>query len=171
MDKRNPEDELNCGRAAMTPVASTPSRSTRGWRRVPCVFPTRSRNSVERWSRWSSRTSDWRAPGSPGAIGEAGQRGPTGGRRGPRGQQPSGRRSHVLPPDAGLVPQNSPLRDDIELVIEQAGRCKKIVAGLLDFARQNKVAREPTNLNELVQRTVRTTPFARTSPHRCPPTQ
>jgi signal transduction histidine kinase/Fe-S-cluster-containing hydrogenase component 2 len=55
-------------------------------------------------------------------------------------------------------PSDSPIREDIELVIEQAGRCKKIVAGLLDFARQNKVAREPTNLNELVQRTVRTTP-------------
>ncbi len=55
-------------------------------------------------------------------------------------------------------PQDSPIREDIDLVIEQAGRCKKIVAGLLDFARQNKVAREPTNLHELVQRTVRTIP-------------
>ncbi len=55
-------------------------------------------------------------------------------------------------------PTNSPIREDIELIIEQAGRCKKIVAGLLDFARQNKVAREPTNLHELVERTVRAVP-------------
>ena len=55
-------------------------------------------------------------------------------------------------------PKDSAIRDDIELIIEQAGRCKKIVAGLLDFARQNKVAREPTNLHELVQRTVRAFP-------------
>jgi len=55
-------------------------------------------------------------------------------------------------------PQDSPLLADIELIIEQAGRCKKIVAGLLDFARQNKVAREPTNLHELVQRAVRAIP-------------
>ena len=55
-------------------------------------------------------------------------------------------------------PKDSPMREDIELIIEQAGRCKKIVAGLLDFARQNKVAREPTNLHELVERTVRTIP-------------
>ncbi len=55
-------------------------------------------------------------------------------------------------------PKDSVIREDIELIIEQAGRCKKIVAGLLDFARQNKVAREPTNLHELVQRTVRAIP-------------
>lgn len=55
-------------------------------------------------------------------------------------------------------PKDSPLLADIELIIEQAGRCKKIVAGLLDFARQNKVAREPTNLHELVQRAVRAIP-------------
>ena len=55
-------------------------------------------------------------------------------------------------------PKDSRIREDIELIIEQAGRCKKIVAGLLDFARQNKVAREPTNLHELVHRTVRTLP-------------
>lgn len=53
-------------------------------------------------------------------------------------------------------PEESPLRRDIELIIEQAGRCKKIVAGLLDFARQNKVAREPTNLGELIRRAVDT---------------
>jgi len=30
------------------------------------------------------------------------------------------------------------------MVAEQANRCKRIVSGLLDFARQNKVARQPS---------------------------
>ena len=29
------------------------------------------------------------------------------------------------------------------MIVEQANRCKRIVAGLLDFARQNKVAFQP----------------------------
>ncbi len=34
---------------------------------------------------------------------------------------------------------DSPLRDDLKLIVEQADRCKKIVGGLLNFARKNKV--------------------------------
>ena len=41
---------------------------------------------------------------------------------------------------------------DIQMIAEQADRCKKIVAGLLNFARQNKVARHPTNMPDLVRR-------------------
>ena len=44
------------------------------------------------------------------------------------------------PPAAGRVPTESALRQDLAMIAEQADRCKKIVAGLLDFARQNKVA-------------------------------
>ena len=40
---------------------------------------------------------------------------------------------------------------DLQLIAQQADRCKDIVAGLLDFARQNKVALEPMPLRELVQ--------------------
>ncbi|MCU0612486.1 MAG: ATP-binding protein [Candidatus Eisenbacteria bacterium] len=46
----------------------------------------------------------------------------------------------------------SPLREDMALIAQQADRCKKIVAGLLDFARQNKVVRQPVNLADLVDR-------------------
>ena len=42
---------------------------------------------------------------------------------------------------------------------KQADRCKKIVAGLLHFARQNKVVRCPNDLQELVDRTMRTIHF------------
>jgi signal transduction histidine kinase len=50
----------------------------------------------------------------------------------------------------------SPMRDDLTMIVEQADRCKKIVAGLLHFARQNKVVRNPINAEELVQRALRT---------------
>ena len=44
---------------------------------------------------------------------------------------------------------------DLQMVVEQADRCKKIVAGLLDFARQNKVEHDLIDLEQLVQRGLR----------------
>jgi signal transduction histidine kinase/Pyruvate/2-oxoacid:ferredoxin oxidoreductase delta subunit len=49
-------------------------------------------------------------------------------------------------------------RDDLTMVVEQADRCKKIVAGLLDFARQNKVEHDRVNIAELVQKAMRGVP-------------
>jgi iron only hydrogenase large subunit-like protein/nitrogen-specific signal transduction histidine kinase len=43
-----------------------------------------------------------------------------------------------------------PVRDDLKLIVEQAGRCKKIVGGLLNFARKNQVNHQLVNLRELV---------------------
>ncbi|MBN2311600.1 MAG: 4Fe-4S binding protein [Candidatus Hydrogenedentes bacterium] len=54
--------------------------------------------------------------------------------------------------------ENAKLMDDLDMITDQADRCKKIVAGLLHFARQNKVEREPTDLCQLVQRAVKTCP-------------
>jgi len=50
----------------------------------------------------------------------------------------------------------SPERDDAAVIAEQADRCKKIVAGLLHFARQDEVCRTPTNIDDLIDRTMRT---------------
>jgi signal transduction histidine kinase/Fe-S-cluster-containing hydrogenase component 2 len=47
--------------------------------------------------------------------------------------------------------KGSPLREDLQMIAEQANRCKRIVAGLLDFARQNKVAHNLTDIREVVQ--------------------
>jgi signal transduction histidine kinase len=44
---------------------------------------------------------------------------------------------------------------DLSMVVEQANRCKKIVAGLLDFARQSKVEHERIDIAQLVQRGLR----------------
>jgi iron only hydrogenase large subunit-like protein/nitrogen-specific signal transduction histidine kinase len=43
-----------------------------------------------------------------------------------------------------------PFMEDLKLIVEQAGRCKKIVAGLLNFARKNQVNYQLTNLKDLV---------------------
>jgi len=49
------------------------------------------------------------------------------------------------------TPAGDPVREDLNLIVEQAGRCKKIVAGLLNFARKNQVNHQPTNIKELVE--------------------
>jgi len=54
--------------------------------------------------------------------------------------------------------KDSKLRDDLAMIVEQTDRCKKIVAGLLNFARQKKVVRQPTNLCELIDRCLNTLP-------------
>jgi two-component system NtrC family sensor kinase len=54
--------------------------------------------------------------------------------------------------------QDSKLRDDLAMIVEQTDRCKKIVAGLLNFARQKKVVRQPVNVCELIDRCLHTLP-------------
>ncbi len=39
---------------------------------------------------------------------------------------------------------------DLKLIVDQANRCKKIISGLLNFARQSRVVRQPTDLVGLV---------------------
>ena len=46
------------------------------------------------------------------------------------------------------------LSHDLNLLVDEANRCKKIVGGLLDFARQNRVRMESVDLRELLQRIV-----------------
>ena len=55
-------------------------------------------------------------------------------------------------------PKDSPLREDAQRIAEQADRCKKIVAGLLHFARQNQVVLAPVALAELVADALHTVP-------------
>jgi iron only hydrogenase large subunit-like protein/nitrogen-specific signal transduction histidine kinase len=48
------------------------------------------------------------------------------------------------------APADDPVKEDLKLIVEQAGRCKKIVAGLLNFARKNQVNHQHVNIKELV---------------------
>jgi signal transduction histidine kinase len=53
------------------------------------------------------------------------------------------------------TPAGSKLRDDLALIVDQADRCKKIVAGLLHFARQNKLVLAPVDLAQVVDSAMR----------------
>ncbi len=46
------------------------------------------------------------------------------------------------------------LQEDLKTITVHADRCKKIVAGLLDFARQNKVTRVSVNVSEMVEKVI-----------------
>ena len=47
-----------------------------------------------------------------------------------------------------------PIRKDLDLIVEQADRCKKIVGGLLNFARKNQVNTESTDIVEFCRRSL-----------------
>jgi len=55
--------------------------------------------------------------------------------------------SHMLLEQA---PEDDPKRDDIRMIASEAGRCKSIVRGLLDFARQSRLERTPTDVADLM---------------------
>lgn len=59
--------------------------------------------------------------------------------------------AHLLLED---VEANEQLRADAEMIVREANRCKTIVGGLLDFARQNKVDRRPVDVAELLSAAV-----------------
>jgi len=45
-------------------------------------------------------------------------------------------------------------KDDLQMIVSEAVRCKDIVRGLLDFARQSRVSKAPTDIGELVDEVV-----------------
>lgn len=52
------------------------------------------------------------------------------------------------------APPDDPVREDLSLIVEQAGRCKKIVGGLLNFARKNQVNHQIINIRELAEHSI-----------------
>jgi len=55
------------------------------------------------------------------------------------------------------APEGSELRQDLEVVVRETKRCREIVRGLLDFARQTPPSRKPVDLNEVVRRALKIT--------------
>jgi len=59
--------------------------------------------------------------------------------------------SNILKEEA---PENDPIRKDLDLIVEQAARCKKIVGGLLNFARKNQLNLSSTNLTDFINQSI-----------------
>jgi two-component system NtrC family sensor kinase len=55
------------------------------------------------------------------------------------------------------LPDGDPRRDDAKMIIEEATRCKTIVSDLLNFARQNEVLAQTTDVNALITEVVQDT--------------
>ncbi|HNZ19433.1 MAG TPA: [Fe-Fe] hydrogenase large subunit C-terminal domain-containing protein [Candidatus Hydrogenedentes bacterium] len=60
--------------------------------------------------------------------------------------------AHILKDEFG---QHLQMQEDLKMISEHADRCKKIVAGLLHFARQNKVLLESVDVGEVIERVLR----------------
>ena len=48
----------------------------------------------------------------------------------------------------------SPLKENLKLIIDETARCGSIVKGLLEFSRQTAPVKEPTNINEVIEKTL-----------------
>lgn len=69
--------------------------------------------------------------------------------------------AHILLDECRDKAEAGGMTEDLQMIAEQADRCKKIVSGLLHFARQNRVLRQPTDVRELLSKSLTTVP--------CPP--
>ena len=52
------------------------------------------------------------------------------------------------------TPEGDPVREDLQIIVDQAGRCKKIVSGLLNFARKNQVNLSEINVIEFIHQSL-----------------
>jgi PAS domain S-box-containing protein len=52
------------------------------------------------------------------------------------------------------TPPDAPSRHDLEIIAKQAQRARDIVRSLLNFARQNKPQRQPTDVNQILRQTL-----------------
>jgi signal transduction histidine kinase/iron only hydrogenase large subunit-like protein len=60
--------------------------------------------------------------------------------------------SNILKDEA---PVDAPIRQDLDLIVEQTARCKQIVGGLLNFARKNQVNLSQVNLIDFVKESIK----------------
>lgn len=59
--------------------------------------------------------------------------------------------SHIILDE---LKEDNPMKKDVELIVEQANRCKNIVSGLLNFARKNKLSVEELNVADFMKRSL-----------------
>ncbi|MBN1845718.1 MAG: 4Fe-4S dicluster domain-containing protein [Sedimentisphaerales bacterium] len=153
MGKRNPEDELNCGACGYDTCREHAVAIFKGLAESEMCLPhtiDQLRRTVEKLAASNEQLADTRE-----ALMQSEK-------LASMGQLAAGIAHEVNNP-LGVVlmyahllldeiEQHSPIREDLHMIAEQADRCKKIVAGLLHFARQNKVQLQPTDVTALVDR-------------------
>jgi two-component system NtrC family sensor kinase len=59
--------------------------------------------------------------------------------------------SSLLLKDEKVDPQ---MKEDLEVIVNETTRCRKIVKGLLEFARQTEPSKSPANINKVVEETL-----------------
>ncbi|MGE5318321.1 MAG: [Fe-Fe] hydrogenase large subunit C-terminal domain-containing protein [Chloroflexota bacterium] len=59
--------------------------------------------------------------------------------------------SNILKDESSI---DDPIRQDLDLIVEQAERCKKIVGGLLNFARKNQISLTEIDINSIMERSI-----------------
>ncbi|MEA3317310.1 MAG: [Fe-Fe] hydrogenase large subunit C-terminal domain-containing protein [Bacteroidota bacterium] len=64
--------------------------------------------------------------------------------------------ANILLDEAG---NDSQLSDDLKLIVEQTNRCKKIVGGLLNFARKNQVNSSEVDVREMIKQSINAVVF------------
>lgn len=52
------------------------------------------------------------------------------------------------------LPEDDSRREDLQMIVSEANRCKTIVRGLLDFARQSRVSKAPAQLGALISEVI-----------------
>ena len=52
-------------------------------------------------------------------------------------------------------PDDSSMKEDLKMIVDQGDRAKKIVSGLLNFSRKNKVNLTPINIKELIDNSLK----------------
>ncbi|MEE4166482.1 MAG: ATP-binding protein [Desulfocapsaceae bacterium] len=53
------------------------------------------------------------------------------------------------------VPADTPLKEGLDIIIDETIRCRKIILELLDFSREREPRKIPTNINDIIEKTLK----------------
>jgi signal transduction histidine kinase len=156
MGKREPEDELNCGACGYETCREHAIAIYRGLAENEMCLP----NTIERLRRSLEELNE-----SNEELASAQQALVNAEKLASMGQLAAGIAHEVNNPLGVILlyarlllkefPEESESHEDIGMIAEQAERCKKIVSGLLNFARKNKVVRKPVDMQNLVKQCIK----------------
>ena len=138
--------------------------SGRAWPRSRCACPTPSRSCARRSTSCSSPTSPWRRPRRRWSRARSSPAWASSPPASPTRSTTRWASSCCTPTCCSRTARTTRRRpSDVKLIVDQANRCKKIISGLLNFARQSRVVRQPTDLTNLVAEVCAPSPSPRAS--------